>query len=520
MVTYSRHACQPTLFALCLYPFTFYLLPFTFYLLPFPLSRLRALNDRSVNADGRLVVYWMTTARRVQSNFALQRAVELANDLKRPLIILEALRCDYPWASDRLHTFALEGMAANWKAVAGTRARYYPYVETRTGDGHGLISALGSAAAAIVTDSYPGFFIPRMLVEAARQTGCRLEAVDSNGLIPLADHPRAFPTARGFRSFVQRSLASHLRDVPVDQPLADLSSTSGKRGLPQEITSRWPAVDAATLRSPRRFLAQLPIDHTVSAVATSRGGSTNAATTLRTFIADRLGRYDVDNNHPDLDGTSHLSAYLHFGHISTHEVFAAVMTAEHWTTRKLAAAARGAREGWWNVSPAAEAFLDQLVVWRELAYNGAHHTPEYGTYATLPAWARRTLDTHQSDKRPHVYELHTLDAAATHDEVWNAAMRQLKRDGWFHGYMRMLWGKKILEWSARPEDALAIMEQLMNRYSLDGRDPVSYASYAWVLGLYDRPWPERPIYGVVRSMTSESAKRKLKLKQYLHTYAR
>jgi deoxyribodipyrimidine photo-lyase len=99
-------------------------------------------------------------------------------------------------------------------------------------------------------------------------------------------------------------------------------------------------------------------------------------------------------------------------------------------------------------------------------------------------------------------------------------MRQLKRDGWFHGYMRMLWGKKILEWSARPEDALAIMEQLMNRYSLDGRDPVSYASYAWVLGLYDRPWPERPIYGVVRSMTSESAKRKLKLKQYLHTYAR
>jgi deoxyribodipyrimidine photo-lyase len=462
----------------------------------------------------------MTTARRVRSNFALQRAVELANELKRPLIILEALRCDYTWASDRLHTFVLEGMMANRKAVAGTRARYYPYVEPRTGDGHGLISALGSAAAAIVTDWYPGFFIPRMLDEAAQRTTCRLEAVDSNGLIPLADHPRAFPTARGFRRFVQRSLGTHLGDFPVNEPLADLTATGRKSGLPAEITSRWPAVDAATLRSPRGFVAHLPIDHTVPAVPTRKGGSANAAATLLTFIADRLRRYDSDSHHPDLDGTSHLSPYLHFGHISAHDVFAAVMTAERWTTRKLSASARGAREGWWDVSPAAEAFLDQLIVWRELAFNGAHHTPDYGTYATVPAWARQTLEEHQSDERPHVYELADLDAADTHDEVWNAAMRQLKREGWFHGYMRMLWGKKILEWSATPEDALGTMEQLMNRYSLDGRDPVSYASYAWILGLYDRPWPERPIYGVVRSMTSESARRKLKLRQYLAKFAR
>ena len=482
-----------------------------------PAARLRPLNNRPTNSGGAFVLYWMTTARRVRSNFALQRSVELANELKRPLIILEALRCDYPWASERIHTFVIEGMAANAKAVARTRARHYPYVETRTGDGHGLISALSSAAAVIVTDWYPGFFIPRMLDKAGRQAACRLEAVDSNGLVPLADHPRAFPTARGFRGFVQRSLRAHLRDVPVDEPLADLSA-GAKPVLPTEITSRWPAIEATTLRSPRALLAQLPIDHTVRAVATTKGGSAHAATTLRTFISDRLRQYDVNSNHPDLDGTSHLSPYLHFGHISTHEVLAAVMTAERWTTRKLGTSARGAREGWWGASPAAEAFLDQLVVWRELAFNGAEQIPDYGTYATIPAWARRTLEEHQSDERPHVYHRDAFDAAATHDEVWNAAMRQLKRDGWFHGYMRMLWGKKILEWSATPQDAVATMEQLMNRYSLDGRDPVSYANYAWVLGLYDRPWPERPIYGVVRSMTSESAKRKLKLKQYLKTY--
>ena len=486
--------------------------------MPVPARRVRPLNDRALNKRGSFVLYWMITARRVRFNFALQRSVELANELGRPLIILEALRCDYRWASERLHAFVLEGMAANARAVARTRARYYPYVEMRIGDGHGLISALSSAAAVIVTDWYPGFFIPRMLDKAGRQATCRLEAVDSNGLIPLGDHPRAFPTARGYRSFVQRSLRTHLRDLPVAEPLRDLSS-SGRPVLPAEITSRWAAVDAATLRSPGALLAHLPIDHTVQAVPTTKGGSAHAATTLRTFVSDRLRRYDINSNHPDLDGTSHLSPYLHFGHISAHDVFAAVMTAERWTTRKLGVSARGAREGWWGTSSAAEAFLDQLVVWRELAFNGAQHTADYGVYATVPAWARRTLEEHQADERPHVYDLDTFDMAATHDDVWNAAMRQLKRDGWCHGYMRMLWGKKILEWSATPQDALTVMEQLMNRYSLDGRDPVSYANYAWVLGLYDRPWPEHPIYGVVRSMTSQSAKRKLELKQYLKTYA-
>jgi deoxyribodipyrimidine photo-lyase len=144
--------------------------------------------------------------------------------------------------------------------------------------------------------------------------------------------------------------------------------------------------------------------------------------------------------------------------------------------------------------------------------------PEYETYATLPAWARDTLEQHRRDRRSHVYSLDALDAAATGDQVWNAAQRQLKAEGWFHGYLRMLWGKKILEWSRHPADALGVMEQLMNRYSLDGRDPVGYASFAWVLGRYDRPWPERPIFGTVRCMTSASAKRKLKMKAFLQKY--
>jgi len=376
---------------------------------------------------------------------------------------------------------------------------------------------LSAHAAVIVTDFHPGFFIPRMLASAAQQVKCRLEAVDSNGLIPLADQGRAFPTARGYRAFVQRSLRTHLQHFPESDPLRSLTSRAAA-DIPSQILSQWPAANMDVLRRPGQLLRSLPIDHSVAPVD-MRGGTERAAAQLRQFVADGLPRYGADSNHPDLDATSRLSPYLHFGHISAHEVFAAVMTAERWTTRKLSSAARGAREEWWGTSPSAEKFLDQLVVWRELAFNGSHYVPNFGSYPTLPAWARQTLEKHQSDRRAHVYDVETLEAAATHDPVWNAAMQQLKREGWFHGYMRMLWGKKILEWSNTPDSALVVMEHLMNRYSLDGRDPVSYASYGWVLGLYDRPWPERPVFGVVRAMTSESARRKLKLKKYLATFS-
>jgi deoxyribodipyrimidine photo-lyase len=211
-----------------------------------------------------------------------------------------------------------------------------------------------------------------------------------------------------------------------------------------------------------------------------------------------------------------LSPYLHFGHVSAHEVFETVMRAERWNLGRLAPKASGLREGWWGASPGAEAFLDQLVVWRELGYSMCFHRPaDYDRFESLPPWALHTLQEHASDARPYIYTAEQFEAAATHDPVWNAAQREMLRDGWMHNYMRMLWGKKILEWSATPEAALETMVRLMNRWCLDGRDPNSYAGYMWILGRYDRPWPERPVYGVIRSMSSESAMRKLRLSKYL-----
>lgn len=211
----------------------------------------------------------MVAARRPASNFALQRAAETAAGLNRPLLVLEALRCDYPWASDRLHHFVLDGMADNAAAFSDRPVLYYPYVEQAPGAGRGLIAALGAHACAIVTDRYPAFFIPRMTAAAASQVAVRMEAVDSNGLIPVAEHGRAFPTARGYRAFMQRVLNDHVREVPDADPLEALTSAPPMRRLPGDVAIRWPAASRrcslatarpsqpspSTTRSPRRRCA-------------------------------------------------------------------------------------------------------------------------------------------------------------------------------------------------------------------------------------------------------------------------
>jgi len=479
---------------------------------PVPPSRIRALNARPVNPRGDFVLYWMIAARRTRWNFALQHAVSLCRELDAPLLILEALDTDYPWANDRIHRFLLDGMAANAAACRRSRAVYYPFVERKRGAGAGLIAALSRRACAVVTDYFPAFLIPGVTRAAARQSAVRLESVDSNGLIPLSAHDRAFTSARSYRAFVQRELRNHLREFPEEHPLRALPR--GRRArVPSAVARRWQT--AGDLLDRRAALGSLLIDHSVAPVR-ARGGEAAARRRLTAFVEHDLKNYGRDHNHPD-GNTSRLSPYLHFGHIAAHEIFSTVMTSERWTTRRLSPRGGGAREGWWGVSDSANTFLDQLVVWRELAFNGCEWIPDYRDYDTLPAWARETLEAHRLDERRQ-YAFQTLESAATHDAIWNATERQLIAEGWFHGYLRMLWGKKILEWAPDPPTALAWMETLMNRYSLDGRDPVSYASFACVLGRYDRPWPKRPVFGTVRYMSSESARRKLRMTAFLKLY--
>jgi deoxyribodipyrimidine photo-lyase len=480
-----------------------------------PPARIRLANPAPLRPDRGHVLYWMTATRRLTSNFALARAVEAARTLGRPLVLLEALRCDYPWASDRLHRFVIDGMAAQAAALAHSPVAYIPYVEPAVGRGRGLLAALSADAALVVTDDYPCAFLPAMVARAASRLDVRLEAIDSNGLLPIRATTRTFEAARSFRAHLQRSIQEVLAGWPREVSWADLPRATVRPA----ITRAWPPTPRADLRRPGALLASLPIDHTVGHAALTGGGPA-AHRRLRAFVDEHLDRYADEARHPDLEATSGLSAYLHFGHVSAHEIFEAVMTHEGWTSRRLGRQAGGRREGWWGVGRGAEAFLDQLVTWRELGFNACATQPDtYAAYEAVPAWARRTLARHGRDRRPYLYAKEALASSTTHDALWNAAQRQLVATGWMPGYLRMVWGKKILEWSATPEAALAVMTELMDRFALDGRDPNSYASYAWILGRYDRPWgPERPIYGLVRYMSSEATRRKLKLHAYLATW--
>lgn len=483
-----------------------------------PRLRISVLNDSGLRGDGDHVLYWMTAARRTRSNFALDRATELAEQVRRPLLILEALRSDHRWASDRTHRFVLEGMADNRRAADAAGVTYHAYVEAAHGEGKGLVAALASRACAVVTDEFPCFFLPRMAAAAAARADVRFEAVDGNGLLPLRAADREHVTAFSFRRFLQERILPHLSETPSADPLSR-ASRLGRASVDPAVLRRWPAAPDALLAT-GSSLAHLPIDHEV-APAPFRGGPEEARRSLDAFVERWLPMYVADRNQPDVTATSGLSPYLHFGHVGAHEVFRRLADRDRWVPPEKPPRANGSRDGWWAVSPAVSAFLDQVVTWRELGFNFCSRRPDgHAAFESLPAWARATLDAHRADPRTHVYTTEEFSAAATHDAIWNAAQRQLVREGRIHNYMRMLWGKKVIEWSPTPEAALETLVHLNNRFAVDGRDPNSYSGILWCFGRYDRPWgPERPVFGTVRWMSTAAAAKKLRLTDYVRRHS-
>ncbi|MEZ6090478.1 MAG: hypothetical protein R3C05_21160 [Pirellulaceae bacterium] len=309
----------------------------------------------------------------------------------------------------------------------------------------------------------------------------------------------------------------YLPTMPKASPLQGYR-LSPRPSIPRDVLERWPEASDKLLQAGSEELSKLPIDHGVGP-AVITGGANAAGKVLESFISDRLPRYADDRNQPESDASSGLSPYLHFGHISAHDVFAAVAERENWSPDAVSGKVNGSRDGWWGTSPEAESFLDELITWREVGYNFASLRRDYGRYESLPDWARATLEEHVSDRRDFVYSMRQFEEAETHDQLWNAAQRQVVRDGKMHNYLRMLWGKKILEWTRHPREALEVMIHLNNKYAVDGRNPNSYSGIFWVLGRYDRAWQERDVFGKIRYMSSDNTAKKLKVKRYLKQYA-
>lgn len=507
------------------------------------------------------MLYWIQINQRARTNEALDFAVEQADALDLPVVVYQGLRPDYPGANDRIHTFILEGAIDLLGDLSDKGIRYLFHLERRPSAAAGLLAALARYAALVVTDHFPAFIIPGQTRALARQLERPIAAIDASCTVPLDLFPSQEFAARTLRPKIHGVLPYHL--TPREE-IAPRRSSAGMH-LPFPFPAagleagerEW--LDLATAaRSPRiartkisEWVACCAIDHRIAPSPLYRGGSTQARSRLQTFVETRLPSYPQRQDDPALEGTSRLSPYLHFGQISAHEVALTALAAGLASPRKgktsrragrdspLVGAARAAGSSAWLRRGADRAardpaavrtaleralaeresplgtFLEQLIVRRELAFNFCERNPHHASIEGLPGWARQTLDEHAADTHSDIYDRERLEWSETKDEVWNAAQSELRLTGVIHNRMRMLWGKKILEWSKSPQDAVRTMIDLHDRYALDGRDPNTYANILWCLGLHDRPFgPARPILGTVRPMSSEIARKKFDFDAY------
>ena len=493
--------------------------------------RIRVLKDLHFNEKGDFVVYWMTATRRYKYNAALERAIEIALAINKPLLVVEGVSIRHRWTSERVITFMVQGLVENIETFRDLPVSYLPWVENHKDSGDGLLRRISERASAMVIDDYPTYLPLWVQKRAAQTTNVRLEGVDSTGIIPMQLSEKEFSTAHSFRRFVQKNLLRAFESSPKERPFDGVETDlEVGEGLLAEILDAtkfdstplewmWRVAQGGTIG--RSALAPLDIDHDVKAVRSKIGGSREARIRLDSFLHAKLERYDVGRNDTDDGAASGLSPWIHFGHISSYEILHSILEKEGWTPGDLdeESTGRGSRAGWWGLSPGAEAFVDQLITWRELGYNFAFHRDDHYSVDSIPEWANATLSDH-SDDRSVTYTFDQIEAAETDDEVWNAAQRQLMEEGLIHNYLRMLWGKRILEWAPSPNEAAEWMIKLNDRWALDGRDPNSYTGIFWVMGRHDRPWgPKRPVFGSVRYMSSANTKRKLKLDGYLEQWS-
>ncbi|MFX1367497.1 MAG: deoxyribodipyrimidine photo-lyase [Promethearchaeota archaeon] len=437
-------------------------------------ERVQQLNSNSIQ-DGKYVLYWMQASQRTEYNHALEYAIQMANKYNLPLLVYFGLNPDYPEANERSYLFLLEGLKSVERALheRGIQFAIQPEIPSQ-----GALEMSRECALAIVDRDYLRLQRSwRTYVAASAR--CPVIQIESNVVVPIqvASSKEEY-TAGTFRPRISREMDRFLIPIEPTEPLTQTNLDI-------------PSID---LKDLQRVLAELSIDGSVEGVKWLKGGSEEARALLHTFIARKLDRYDDLRNDPAENHQSCMSPCLHFGQISPLEIALEVLE---------------------TGSEGAETYLEELVVRRELSMNFVFYNSNYDSIKCLPDWARLTLKQHASDKREYLYSPNQLEQAETHDPYWNAAQIEMVKTGKMHGYMRMYWGKKILEWSTTPSVAYKTALYLNNKYELDGRDPNSYAGIAWCFGKHDRAWKERPVFGKVRYMNARGLERKFDIEKYV-----
>lgn len=442
-------------------------------------SRIKILNRQTRN-DRDYVLYWMQASQRTEFNHALEYAIEAANKLQKPLLVFFALTDAFPEANVRHYQFMLQGLREVARSLELRGIKFIIQHESP----ELAVPKLAKRADLVVTDR--GYLkIQRFWREQiANQIECPLIQVESDVVVPIeiASQKEQYAAAT-IRPRILRLVHDYLVPLVESMPI-----------IPT------PTYDIKTLNLERiePILEMLAVDRSVTMVDDYKGGTSVAKELLEFFLDSRLAKYDELRNDPSLNYTSHMSPYLHFGQISP--VYIALKVMERQSLGE-------------------EAYLEELIVRRELSMNFVYFNQYYDSFDCLHEWAQRTLLEHAGDRRDYVYESSEFEQALTHDPYWNAAQNELRYTGKMHGYMRMYWGKKILEWTKRPQDAIKIALYLNNKYELDGRDPNGYTGVAWCFGKHDRAWVERKIFGKIRYMNANGLKRKFDIDAYVRKVA-
>lgn len=442
-------------------------------------TRIRPLNKR-LAVKGDYILYWMQASQRTEYNHALQFAIEQANQRKLPLIVYFGLTDAFPEANERHYYFMLEGIKDVQQALS---SRGIGCVIERISPEIGALK-FAKRASLVVCDRGYLKIQKQWRQHVAENIECLLLQVESDVVVPIeiASNKEEYSAAT-LRRKIMPTLYKYF--VPLSEEISIIDSSRLE-------------FESHDISDIRKTVSALDIDHSVKPVAGFHGGTAKAKKRLEEFINQKLNSYDDLRNDPNEDGLSNLSPYLHFGQISP--LYVALNVSQ-------------------QSSPGKDAFLEELIIRRELSMNFVYYNQQYDSFTGLPAWTKRTLNEHEKDPREYIYSLEELEQAHTHDPYWNAAQREMVITGKMHGYMRMYWGKKILEWTATPKEAYEIALYLNNKYELDGRDPNGFAGVAWCFGKHDRPWGRRPIFGNVRYMSANGLKRKFDVEKYASRYA-
>ena len=439
-------------------------------------QRIERLNDEPVRQKGAYVLYWMQAAQRERYNHALEYAVRRANELGKPVLAAFCLVDDYPDANARHYHFMLQGLRQVRDALAERKIRLI----VRKGRPADCIMELSKDASLLVVDASQLRAPRKWRNDVAMDVECPMLEVETNLIVPVQEASAKEEFSAGtFRPRITRKLKPYLRQL--------------RRSKPKHSSMNI-QLDGLAIDNVNEIVASLNVDASVKPVDTFEGGTRRAEHLFDGFLAHKLRYYAEKGNDPTEDCISHMSPYLHFGQISPLYIALKVIN---------------------KGGPGKDEYLEQLIVRRELSHNFTFYNPHYDSYRCLPPWAQRTLDFHRRDKRHALYSTKELEAAETQDPYWNAAQKQMAVAGKMHNYMRMYWGKKILEWSRSPQEAFRTALYLNNKYELDGRDPNGFAGVAWCFGKHDRAWTERDVFGKVRYMNDSGLKRKFNIDRYV-----